>query len=330
MIPVYFLTLEARRREMLWSSRIDETLERLNFCLTENMEEAQGLITTWGAPLLNGEWLDKMPSLRIVGHAAGSVRPIASPELFQRGITLFSANPLLAETVAEWAVMATQLLQRRVLDYTKFRAGEHARWGGFQSFRDIHDTVIGIWGFGDIAKAYIKRILPFEPAQILVYSGHASEEELASYGAVKAVSFEDMLKKCDQLHCLTGQTPQNLGMLNAEKLSLLHDGAEIINCGRPGLMDYDALFKECKSGRLTAMLDVLPGDPAKEPVALDELPNVIITPHCAGASGRQRYIPWILEQFNKFFNGDNNIPGLVTAERTLTMTVETPNLQIKK
>ena len=328
MIPVYFLSPDPKRREMLWSDRIEAALDRYGFRLTENPEEAEGLITTWGSPLLGAEWLDKMPKLRIVGHAAGSVRPIATPELFERGITLFSANPLLAETVSEWAVTATLLLQRRMLDYTKFRSGEHAKWGGFQSFRDIHDTVIGIWGFGDIAKAYLKRIAPFEPAKIIIHSGHATEEELASYGAVKAKSFDDMLKECDQLHCLTGQTPNNLGMLNAEKLRLLHDGAEIINCGRPGLMDYDALYDECKSGRLTAMLDVLPGDPAKEVVPLDELPNVIITPHCAGASGRKRYIPWILGQFSKFFAGSTDIQGAVSAERTLTMTVE--SLQTKK
>ena len=322
MIPVYFLSPDPKRREMLWSDRIEKALDRYGFRLTETKEEAEGLITTWGSPLLSAEWLDKMPKLRIVGHAAGSVRPIATQELFDRNITLFSANPLLAETVSEWAVTATLLLQRRMLDYTKFRSGEHAKWGGFQSFRDIHDTVIGIWGFGDIAKAYLKRIAPFEPAKIIIHSGHASEEELASYGAVKAASFDDMLKECDQLHCLTGQTPNNLGMLNAEKLRLLHDGAEVINCGRPGLMDYDALYDECKSGRLTAMLDVLPGDPAKEAVPLDELPNVIITPHCAGASGRKRYIPWILGQFSKFFAGSTDIQGAVTAERTLTMTVE--------
>lgn len=327
MIPVYYLTSDPGRREMLWSSKIDETLKRYNFRLTDDIEETRGLITTWGAPLLTEEWLSKMPHLQIVGHAAGSVRPIATPELFQRNITLFSANPLLAETVSEWAVLATLMLQRKVLDYSKLRAGEHANWGGFQSFRDIHDTVIGIWGFGDIAKAYIKRIRAFEPAKILVYSGHASNEELASYGAVKANSFEELLENCDQLHCLTGQTPQNLGMLNADKLRLLRDGAEIVNCGRPGLIDYDALFNECQSGRLTAMLDVLPGDPAKESVPLDELSNVIITPHCAGASGRKRYIPWILEQFNRFFSGEKDLPGLVTAERTLTMTIETPNLK---
>ena len=322
MIPVYFLSPDPNRREMLWSDRIEAALVNHGFRLTDDLKETEGLITTWGSPLLTAEWLDKMPKLRIVGHAAGSVRPIATQELFDRNITLFSANPLLAETVSEWAVTATLLLQRRMLDYTKFRSGEHARWGGFQSFRDIHDTVIGIWGFGDIAKAYLKRIAPFEPAKIIIHSGHASEEELASYGAVKAASFDDMLKECDQLHCLTGQTPNNLGMLNAEKLRLLHDGAEIINCGRPGLMDYDALYEECKSGRLTAMLDVLPGDPAKEVVPLDELPNVIITPHCAGASGRKRYIPWILGQFSKFFAGNTDIQGAVSAERTLTMTVE--------
>lgn len=327
MIPIYYLTNDPNRREMLWSDKINESLKRYNFYFTDNIEETVGLITTWGAPLLTKEYLDKMPNLQIVGHAAGSVRPIATLELFQRNITLFSANLLLAETVSEWAVMATLMLQRKIVDYTKFRANEHAKWGGYQSFRDIHDTVIGIWGFGDIAKAYIKRISAFEPAKILVYSKHASNEELASFGAVKVQSFEELLENCDQLHCLVAQTPQNLGLLNAEKLRLLKYGSEIVNCGRPGVIDYEALYNECKSGRLSAMLDVLPGDPAKEPVPLDELPNVIITPHCAGASGRKRYIPWILDQFNSFFSGDKNLPGLVTCERMFTMTIEEQNLK---
>ena len=322
MIPVYFLSPDPRRRQMLWSDRIDEALNQYGFYLTDKTEETQGLITTWGTPLLTEEILSTMPKLRIVGHAAGSVRPIVTPELFARGITLFSANPLLAETVSEWAVMATLLLQRRMLDYTKFRSNEHADWSKLQSFRDIHDTVIGIWGFGDICKAYLERIKAFGPKKILIFSNHASPEEIAKYGASKAESFDAMLKECDQLHCLAGQTPETLGLLNKEKLALLHDGAEVINCGRPGLMDYDALYEECKSGRLTAMLDVLPGDPSQEDVPLDKLPNVIITPHCAGASGRQRYIPWILKQFSRFFAGNHELDGIVTAERSLTMTQE--------
>ena len=47
----------------------------------------------------------------------------------------------------------------------------------------------------------------------------------------------------------------------------------------------------------------------------------------SGTRRANKYLVEILEQFNRFFSGEKDLPGLVTAERTLTMTIETPNLK---
>jgi len=329
MIPVYYLSDDPEKKAMLWSSRVEDALRQFNLRLTENRNEAEGLITTWGCPLVDEKLLNAMPQLKIIGHAAGSVRAVAGKAVFDRGITLFSANSIMAEAVAEWSLMATLVMQRELLSYAKLRPREQAAWGKRRPLRDIHDMSIGVWGFGDIARAYLQRVKALEPKEILVFSGHAEAAELASFGTEKVNSFEELLRRSDILHCLTGQTPQNLGMLNAEKLALLPDHAIVINGGRAGLMDYTALERECRSGRLSAMVDVLPDEPPAGMVPLDELPNVVITPHAAAWSGRTRYLPWVLTQFRRFFDGQS-VEGVVTAERFLTMTDETCNRKEEK
>jgi len=329
MIPIRYLSTDPEKKRMLWSSRVEEALRKFDFRLTDSPAEAEALITTWGSPQVDSEMLDSMPRVKIIGHAAGSVRAIAGKTVFERGITLFSANPIMGEAVAEWSLMALLVMQRELTTYAKLRVGEQAAWDKRRPIRDIHDMTIGIWGFGDIARAYLKRLIALEPREILVFSGHAENAEIASFGAVKVNSFDELLRRSDLLNVLTGLTPQNLGMLNAGKLALLPDHAIVINGGRAGLMDYTALEKECRSGRLSAMVDVLPDEPPSGMVPLDELPNVVITPHAAAWSGRTRYLPWVLAQFRRFFDGQP-VDGVVTAERFLTMTDETCNRKAVK
>src|SRR4051812_15200012 len=61
------------------------------------MADIDALITTWGAPRLTADILGPAPKLKIVGHAAGSVAAIVSPELYDRGIRVVSANAVMAQ-----------------------------------------------------------------------------------------------------------------------------------------------------------------------------------------------------------------------------------------
>ncbi len=61
----------------------------------------------------------------------------------------------------------------------------------------------------------------------------------------------------------------------------------MINTARGSLIDTDALVGECASGRISAVLDVTDPEPLPAGHPLFGLPNVFITPHLAGAQGRE-------------------------------------------
>ena len=106
------------------------------------------LPTTWGSPRLDDVVLSRNSTLRIVGHVGGSVAGIVSPELYERGVRVCTANPLMARTVAEWSLMMTLVGLRRLVAYARFRdADPGPAWEEREINLPLSDAVIGIWGY---------------------------------------------------------------------------------------------------------------------------------------------------------------------------------------
>ena len=80
-------------------------------------------------------------------------------------------------------------------------------------------------------------------------------------------------------------TKETEKLINQQTLKQLKKGAYLINVTRGEIIDEDALIESLKSGHLKgAGLDVTPREPLREDSELWSLPNVILTPHTAGAS----------------------------------------------
>ena len=79
-------------------------------------------------------------------------------------------------------------------------------------------------------------------------------------------------------------TPETEGLIGAEQLALLPDGALLVNVARGRLVDTDALVAETAIGRLRAALDVTEPEPLPPDHPLWRIPNVLISPHVGGAS----------------------------------------------
>ena len=153
--------------------------------------------------------------------------------------------------------------------------------------KELRDLTIGIIGTGRIGRAVMDRLRGFG-CRILAYDS-------APKGAADFLPLDELLQLSD---IVTLHTPLNADthhLLNRRRIEQMKHGAFIINTGRGSLLDTEALIPALESGRLAgAALDVLEGEEgifyadcrnkaieSKPLLRLQELPNVLISPHTA-------------------------------------------------
>ena len=185
-----------------------------------------------------------------------------------RGVVLTNTPGVLTAATADLAFALLLALKRRVV--VGDRAVREGRWrGGWADpdflGRDVSGSTLGIVGFGRIGRAVAERAAAFE-MRVLHHSRRHDGEGWCE--------LDELLAAADavSLHL---------------PLSLLHDGACIINTARGQIVDEEALVRELVSGRIEAGLDVFALEP-KVPRELLGLPNVVLTPHVGSATAETR------------------------------------------
>ena len=330
---IFFMAPPGETQNWFWRGRSRERAEELGYEMRLNSREGklnsgewaellagvEGLLTTWGTPRLDAAILEKNSTLKIVGHVGGSVAPIVSPELFERGVRVCTANRLMARTVAEWSLMMTLVGVRRLLEYGQFGArGGELDWEKRRTSVVPQDSVVGIWGYGDVAKRLIEMLRPFEPREIIVHDEYLTAEGADAEG-IRKVEFDELFSGADIIHCLTGLTAANKGRVGAEQLAAIRDGSILLNCGRAALIREEALIAALGENRITAIMDVYEVEPLAEDHPYRRMDNVILTPHNAGYGRDEYYLGAMLDEFDRFFSG-RPLEMEVTQERALVMT----------
>lgn len=329
---IFFMAPPGHLQEWFWRGWSKARAQELGFTIRLNrhpgapddaaalapLQDVEALLTTWGSPRLDAHILDHAPALRIVGHVGGSVAGIASPELFQRGVRLSTANPVMARTVAEYSLLMTLVGLRRLPRYAQFGQAGCLDWGARELPVSPPGAVIGIWGYGDVVRWLLRLLRPLEPGAILVHDEHLTAAAAAAEG-VTAVDFDTLFRRADVVHCLTGLTPANRGRVGAAQLAALRSGAVLINCGRAALIQEEALIAALRENRFTAIMDVFETEPLAADHPYRTMPNVILTPHNAGYGRDEYYLGAMLEEFDRFFRHEP-LRYEVTLERARTMT----------
>jgi len=252
-----------------------------------DLADTEILLTSWGAPRLDADLLDRMPRLRAVVHAAGSVQGLVSDELWERGITVTSAADANAVPVAEYTFASIILAFKRAFVHVRTPA-EVLGWGdlvGSPKYGSVGRTV-GVVGFSRIGRRVVRMLRQLDDVHILVSDPFVSPEAVAEAGA-ELVPLDALLARVDVLSLHAPALPETHHMIGRAQLATLRDGATVINTARGWILDHDALFDECASGRLDAVLDVTEPDPLPADSPLRALPNVALTPHIAGSMGTE-------------------------------------------
>ncbi|WP_269447028.1 NAD(P)-dependent oxidoreductase, partial [Dietzia timorensis] len=114
-------------------------------------------------------------------------------------------------------------------------------------------------------------------------AGRTVRESDPDFGeVVDSGALADHLAGVDHLVMVAPLTDATRGMLGADELAALPDGAHVVNVGRGPLIDQPALTSEIASGRITAHLDVLVEEPLPAGDPLWELPGAHISAHLSG------------------------------------------------
>lgn len=315
----------------LWSKKADDIIKKYELDIDfiqerpasvdgwrDFINDAEAIVSSWGSPQLNAEILTDNAKLRIVAHAAGSVADIVSPELFSRNIKVSSANDIMAQEVADWSLMMALFGIRRMLNYANIGAHNNMRWESRDTSRSIRNSTIGIWGMGSISRYFIQYIKPLNPKKIMVCSEHSTTHDLSRMG-VEKTSLEQVFSKSDVIVVLAGMTVKNKDRIDESLLSLVKDGATLLNCGRAGLIQHEALLNELNKNRFTAILDVFHKEPLPDDSPLQKMPNVVLTPHNGASSSYDQYLPAMLEEIHRFFNKED-LRYEVSCNRACAMT----------
>lgn len=239
------------------------------------------LITSWESPALDAGMLEACPSLRGVIHAAGSVKPIVTEDFIARKIRLASSAVELSRGVAETTLGIAISACKRMFSLSADT--KRGMWReNFNTITDFYGIKIGVIGAGCAGRWFIKLLGSF-CVDICVYDPYLSEDEIHNMGAEKC-GLNELMLSCDVISIHAPSVPETFHMINRENLSLIKDGAVLINTARGRLIDEAALIEECRGGRFTAVLDVTSPEPPAADSELRSLPNIILLPHIAGVT----------------------------------------------
>jgi phosphoglycerate dehydrogenase-like enzyme/predicted dehydrogenase len=181
--------------------------------------------------------------------------------------------------------------QRLGLAYKAPAAAANGGTPGF-SRHDLRGQAVGLIGWGNIARRFAELLRPFG-CELLINSGHVTEDELSSVGARRA-SLGEVLSSSKVVSLHKGLTDETRNLLGAQELALLRPGGVLVNTARAELVDEAALLARVGRGDIVAALDVFHEEPLPAGHALRRLDNVVLSPHnanhtpeCYFRSGRQ-------------------------------------------
>ena len=263
--------------------------------------------------VLDRSTIGHLPNLKYIGVLATGYNIIDLNTARERGIVVTNVPAYSTDSVVQMAFAHILNITLRVGHYAhEVHNGVWSAQPDF-SYRDtplieLKGKRIGLVGFGHIGQAMAKVALAF--GMKVVVCPHKMDTKLPR--EYEKAKLNDVFSTCDivSLHCPL--TPETKEMVNSFRLSLMKQGAILINTGRGGLIDEKALERALLSGKLLgAGLDVLSSEPPSAGNPLLKLNNCFITPHIAWATheARERLMAQVVENLKAWMDGTpiNNV-----------------------
>jgi len=276
--------------------------------------------------------LDDVPKLRWIQLHDAGVQHVEEHPALKSEVMVTTLSGVSAPSMAEYALMAILGLGRRILLMMKDK--EKKRWAEDRIERfmpiELSKSTVGVVGYGSVGRE-VARVCHSMGAKIVATKRNLKilEDEgyfLSGHGDPKAELVErlyppqaiaSMASLCDFLVICVPLTNETRGIVGEKVFNLMKPRSFLIDLSRGGVVDHGALVEALEEKKIVgAALDVYPVEPLPESSPLWEMPNVLLSPHVAGASLQyyESAIDCFTENMNRYL-ADQSLFNLYSAER---------------
>jgi phosphoglycerate dehydrogenase-like enzyme len=282
------------------------------------LAEAEVVLSGWGAPAMDGGFLAAAPNLRVVFYGAGSIRRVATPAFWERGLRITSAYAANAVPVSEYALAAILFSLKRGWHFA-FSAQREKALPRQGQVPGAYGSTVGLVSLGMVGRLVRERLRPFD-LRVVAYDPFVTPEE-AHVLRVDLMSLEDLFASSDVVSLHVPLLPETEGMILGSHLASMKRNATLINTSR-GAVVREAEMVEVLGERpdLWAVLDVTPPEPPEPDSRLYDLSNVVLTPHIAGSLGNEcrRMGRLVVDELRRYVAGEP-LKHEITRERAALM-----------
>jgi D-3-phosphoglycerate dehydrogenase len=243
------------------------------------------IVVTEMAPMTR-RVIDASEALRLIVVCRGGPVNVNLEAATERGIPVCYSPARNAAATAEYTIGLLLAAMRRIAEgHRDLLAGV---WRGDLYAYDVagielEGKTAGLVGFGAVGSR-VARVLRAFGTEVLVADPYVDPEAVAREGAT-LVTLEELLPRAEILSLHARLTPESRHLIDREAIARLPDGAVLVNAARGGLLDQEALFDALDAGKLrAAALDVYDPEPPEAGSRVFTTPNLVISPHLAGAS----------------------------------------------
>lgn len=234
---------------------------------------------------MSAERLSQSPRLKAIFNVETNfLGNIDYETCFQRGIHVLAPSGVFAQAVAEMGLgMALSLARGIHSEHARFINGTE-RYGleGNGDAELLTGSTFGFVGFGDLGRALNALLAGFRPRTVRVFDPWLPDGHLKRLG-VEPATLDDVLSMSRFVFVVASTTTENRHLLSLDKLRLMQPGASLVLLSRAAVLDFDALAQIVSTGGIRFATDVFPEEPVASDDPLRSLPNVLFSPHRAGA-----------------------------------------------
>jgi phosphoglycerate dehydrogenase-like enzyme len=271
--------------------------------------------------IVQSQW-QYLKGVRVVQAPWAGIGPFL--EMLPPGVVLCDAQGVHDIPTAEWTLSAILAMQRCLPFYVELQT--QGKWGtGLQAqqidltpdakienppvpINEVAGATVLIVGYGSIGKAVESRLAPFGVKFLRV--AHSPRE-----GVYAVAKLDELLSQADIVVITAPLTSETKHLFNASRLSKMKPQALLVNAGRGGIVDTEALLQTLNGKKIRAAIDVTDPEPLPAGHPLWKAPNLLITPHVGGDSDKfmGRVFKLASEQVDRFAHGEPLL-NVVTGE----------------